>query len=217
MEKTKKVSVIMASYLGNFSNAATNREKKYIRAVKSFINQSYENKELIIVADGCLRTFEIYQENWLDNPQIECIIIEKQPIYSGEVRSEGLRHATGDLICYLDNDDLFGKTHLELIVSQFTDDMDWCYYNDYLVLSSDFKKLMMREVGPRWSSIGTSSIAHRNFPELKEKGIFSNGYSHDFIAVLNLCAKGYRFKKLEKPSQYLVAHWGDIKNGGGDF
>ena len=48
-----KFSVIMASYLGNYPGCANNREAKFIRSVKSFLNQSYDNKELIIVSDGC--------------------------------------------------------------------------------------------------------------------------------------------------------------------
>ena len=44
-----KVSVVMASFLGEYSGAAKNRDKKFLRAVKSFKNQTYDNKELIIV------------------------------------------------------------------------------------------------------------------------------------------------------------------------
>jgi glycosyltransferase involved in cell wall biosynthesis len=217
MAQEKKVSVIMASYLGEFQNSATQREKKYIRAVKSFLNQSYPNKELIIVADGCTRTYEIYKENWENNPEVNCIIITKQPIYSGLVRTEGLREATGDIITYLDNDDVLGKTHIETIINQFTDDVDWVYYDDYLVMSADFKKLMKREVGPRYGSIGTSSISHRNLPQMKVTGLFSNGYGHDWIACMKLTSMGLRFKKLKNPPQYLVAHFGLVGQGGGDF
>ena len=213
MANEKKVSVIMASYLGDYANASTNREKKYIRAVKSFLNQTYPNKELIIVADGCTRTYEIYKENWENNPEVSCIIIGKQPIYSGLVRTEGLREATGDIITYLDNDDVLGKTHIETIMNQFTDDVDWVYYDDYLVMSADFKKLMKREVGPRYGSIGTSSISHRNIKDLN----WFNGYGHDFNFMLSLAAKGMKFKKLKNPPQYLVAHFGLVGQGGGDF
>jgi len=213
MNNNPKISVIMASYLGTYLGSSTNREAKYIRAVNSFINQTYQNSELIIVGDGCFRTYEIYKENWENNPRVDCILIEKQATFSGNVRTEGLKIATGEYILYLDNDDAFGKFHIETVVSQITDDLDWGYYDDYLVLSSDFKKLMKRSVGPRWASIGTSSIFHKNFEEIKEKGIFTDGYGHDFICVLNLVSKGYKFGKLEKTPQYLVAHWGDINNG----
>ena len=65
----KKVSVVMASYLGEYPGRTSNPEPKFIRAVKSFLSQTYENKELIICADGCDRTVEIYNsgrswQNW---------------------------------------------------------------------------------------------------------------------------------------------------------
>ena len=212
----KKVSVIMASYLGNYANCGSNREKKFIRAVKSFINQSYPNKELIIVADGCTRTYEIYKENWDNNPEVSCIIMNKQPTYSGNIRTEGLIEATGDIISYLDNDDVIGKTHIETIVNQFTDDVDLVYYDDYLVMSADFKKLMKREVGPRYGSIGTSSITHRNKKDLNL--LWPTGYGHDYIFLLSIASKGLKFKKLQNSPQYLVTHYGIMgQPGSGDF
>jgi glycosyltransferase involved in cell wall biosynthesis len=211
-----KISVIMSSFLGDYPGCAKNRDKKFIRAVKTFKNQTYPNKELIIVADGCDKTYEIYEKNWKDDENIDCIFIPKQVLYSGQVRTEGLKHTTGDIITYLDNDDALGKKHLEVIEKQFTDDIDWCYYDDYLVLSKDFKQLQKRIVEPRFGSIGTSSISHRNLPELKEQGIFSDGYGHDWIAVLSLASKGLKFKKLKENPSYLVCHWGGGTSSG-DF
>jgi glycosyltransferase involved in cell wall biosynthesis len=210
----KKVSVIMASFLGDYPNAAKNRDKKFVRAVKSFINQTYQNTELIIVSDGCTKTYEIYKENWDEIENIQCFILPKQPLYGGEVRTEGLKNVTGEIVAYLDNDDMWGKTHLETIVSQFDiDNYDWVYYDDYLVGSKDFKTLHKRLVEPRFGQIGTSSICHKNIPDIK----WDTGYGHDWMFVLTLASKGLRFKKLKNIPQYLVCHWGDINNGGGDF
>jgi glycosyltransferase involved in cell wall biosynthesis len=216
MTKESKVSAIMASCLLPYPNAAQNREKKFLRAVKSFLNQTYPHKELIIIADGCTKTYELYEEHFGNLNNVECIIMQKQTIYSGAIRTEGLQHATGDIIAYLDSDDVWGAKHLETIVKQFTSEVDWVYYNDYLVLSKDFKKFQMREVEPRFGSIGTSSIAHRNLESLKEKGIFSDGYGHDWLAVLRLTSSGLKFKKLKEPPRYLVCHWG-MPPQGGDF
>ena len=209
----KLVSVVMASFLGDYPNAAKNRDKKFIRAVKSFMNQTYKNTELIIIADGCTKTYEIYKENWDDIDNIDCTLMSKHPLYDGEIRNEGLKLAKGEIIVYLDSDDAWGKTHLETIISQFNIDIyDWVYYDDYLVGSKDFKILHKRLVEPSFGQIGTSSICHKNINNIEWK----TGYGHDWLFVLSLASKGLKFKKLEKMPQYLVCHWGSPLKGG-DF
>lgn len=208
-----KVSVIMASYLSPYPGSATNQEKKFIRAVNSFKSQTYQDKELIIVSDGCEKTNALFESHYSSEPNIFLLPITKQALYSGEMRNVALRQANGDIICYIDADDIIGKKHIETIVSQFTDDVDWVYYNDYLVRSADFKVQHTRFVEPRFASIGTSSIAHRNFYSDKYKNTLESiptwgiGYGHDFGYVLKLAAAGLRFKKLEKTPQYLVCHY----------
>jgi glycosyltransferase involved in cell wall biosynthesis len=208
----KKVSVVMASFLGPYPGRASNPEQKFVRAVKSFLTQTYENKELIIVSDGCDVTERLYEFNFKKFPNIKFVKIPKQPIYSGDCRNAGLKIADGDIISYLDNDDILGKTHLEIIMNQFTDDLDLVYYDDYLVTSADFKKLHRRYVEPRYGSIGTSSITHKRTDWLN----WTTGYGHDWIFVMTAITNGMKFKKLKEPSQYLVCHWGG-GNDRGDF
>jgi glycosyltransferase involved in cell wall biosynthesis len=211
--QSKKISVIMASYLGNYPNRATNPEKKFLRAVKSFLTQSYQNKELVIVADGCLKTKELYEKNLTKFDNIKIVCIPKAPLYGGENRNAGLRVATGDIISYLDADDVIGKDHLSIIMSEFSDDVDLVYYDDFLVLSPDFKTLQRRIVELRYGSVGTSSISHRPLSTS-----WSDGYGHDYLFVSSLIINGAQFKKLSKPSEYLVTHWGNLSQPNhGDF
>lgn len=215
----KKVSVIMASYLGEYQGRTSNPNPKFLRAVKSFLNQSYENKELIIVADGCDETERLYNENFSKYDNIKLVKIPKQPIYGGETRNAGINIATGEIITYLDNDDVIGKNHLSIIVDEFTDDVDLIYYDDYLVMSSDFKKLHQRLNETRYGSIGTSSISHRNyindekFINMKNVLGWTTGYGHDFTFISSLIINGFRFKKTSKIPQYLVAHYGGTQRG----
>jgi glycosyltransferase involved in cell wall biosynthesis len=212
-----KVSVIMASYLQFYQGCAKNSDKKFLRAVNSFKKQTYTNCELIIVSDGCQITNALYDQHFSNDENVKLIRANKYPTYGG-LRQEGLQAATGDIISYFDADDVLGKTHIETIVNQFSDDVDMVYYNDYLVLSSDFKQLFSREVEPRWGSIGTSSISHRNFyteryKDMVHKPKWNNGYGHDWFFLLQCVGKGLQFKKLAKTPSYLVCHYG----GQGDF
>lgn len=200
----------MASW---FNPQRKNMDKKFVRAVNSFLNQTHDDKELIIVSDGCQKTNELYEKNWKDNPQIKHFASMKMPMYAGGIRDIGIKMADGDIICYLDNDDVFGKTHLKTINDNFDKDLDWAYYDDYMVLDPKFTKFYTRYVDPRYGSIGTSSITHKNpknCDKLKDLKWF-DGYGHDFLFVLKLASTGSKYKKIKTP-QYIVAHHKD-----GDF
>lgn len=205
-----KISVIMASYLGKYPGSASNRELKFKRSIKSFLNQTHQDKELIIVSDGCDITNKIYEDFFSEIENIKLIKINKQPFYSGVMRNAAFELSNGDIITYLDSDDVIGKNHLEIINKQFNlNDSDWVYYDDYMVLNKEFSKFHIRKVETRWASIGTSSISHKN-PKILENGKYlkwTDGYGHDFLFVFRLNALGLTFKKLETMPQYLVCHY----------
>lgn len=208
----------MASHLSNMIPGASNKPKKFIRAVKSFINQTHQDKELIIVADGCEITTKLYEEHFKDIENIKMLYIPKQPPYSSQMRQIGIHIAQGDIICYLDADDVIGKKHLEIINEQFDPvEYDFVYFSDWMVTDKEFKTLFFRDVIPRWGSIGTSSIAHVNPKSAKTEAgqkieWISSGYGHDFLFCLYVISLGCRFKKLEKTPNYIVTHY-----NGGDF
>lgn len=208
-----KISVIMASFL-NMPNK-TNQGPKFVRAVKSFLNQTYQDKELIIVADGCELTMKLYHEHFADCENIFIIPIPKQAPYSGQMRNVAFDYAKGDICVYLDSDDCLGRNHLQLIYEQFDfNKWDFVYYNDLMILNKEFTKTYTRIVEPRYGSIGTSSISHKN-PKLLKDGKFikwGSGYGHDFCFLMKLNALGLKFKKLEKNPEYIVCHYRD-----GDF
>lgn len=188
----------------------TNQGPKFIRAVKSFLNQTHENKELFIVADGCQLSMQIYHENFTQYPNIKIIPIPKQPPYSGEMRNVAFQYCSGDIVTFLDADDVLKKGHLQYIHDNFNlNELDWIYYNDEMTLNKEFTKLYTRIVEPRYGSIGTSSISIKN-PRLLKNGSsirFPNGYGHDFLFCLKLNSLGLRFKKIEETSGYIVCHY----------
>lgn len=185
-------------------------DQKFKRAVNSFLKQTHEDKELIIVSDGCEKTIQIYNDNFTQYPNIKLMPIPKQPLYSGIMRNIAYQVAEGDMITYLDSDDVIGKNHLTTILNQFDmDKLDWVYYNDYMTLDNTFQKLHVREVEPRYASIGTSSISHKH-PKNMPNGDWmkwKDGYGHDFCFVMKLASLGTKFKKLEKMPEYIVCHY----------
>lgn len=191
----------MPSYLGDYQNAATQRMDKFQRAVQSFIGQSYPEKELIIIADGCPQTINLYFKLGGVTEHIVLLSLQKQPPYAGIVRNTGIQHATGDIICYLDTDDLFFGDHLGELAKNFPDKADWVYFNDYIA-KGDINKMKERETLLSYGRIGTSSIAHRrNLPELA----WQDEYSHDWLFAKHLIDHFPNKAKITAPG-YLVCH-----------
>ena len=176
------ISVVMPSYLGDYPNAASNREQKLPRAIESFLAQ--EIGELIVVADGCLKTAEIACKY-----PVKLISIDKQPHFSGAPRNIGIDNAKYDYITYLDNDDLYGPNHLNCIVDNF--DTDWLYWNDHV----DGK---IRPVWLKFGHIGTSAIAHKKSLGCK----WGEGYGHDWQFIQQLS----NFPSKRIASNYHVMH-----------
>lgn len=195
-----KISVIMPSYLGVYQDAATNREYKFERAVNSFLQQTKQDKELVIVSDGCSITNNLVNKKY-PHDCINHISIFKQMTFSGNVREMGLRNSCGEIVCYLDSDDFLSKTnHLDIICNAFEDDIEWVYFNDIMQwnphVSSEREAVLER------GRIGTSNIAHRNLNEISWSGM--DGYGHDWSFIMKLMNQ-YKSKKISGTS-YTVCH-----------
>ena len=200
----------MPSYLGKYDGCASDRERKFFRAVDSFQNQTYENKELVIVSDGCATTNKLFDLHYLkEDFNIKLVYTTKKKIFSGKLRHLGIKEASGEIICYLDTDDFFDKNHLKTIADAFENDntLDWVYYNDY-IYKGDSEKPLTKIVELEHGSIGTSSIAHKNnktwfwgLPKVSWKGC--DGYGHDWTFIQRLVAKYPNYKKIVGCGYYI--------------
>lgn len=195
----------MPSYLGEYGGSATDRINKFNRAVKSFLDNIYPNKELIIISDGCKLTNKIFFENYSQEKEINLITVPKQPLFSGYLRDLGLKYSTGNIICYLDTDDMIDKFHLLNLSLNFNpDNTDWCYFNDSIrYFNLDHIKPAERVVRLEKGLIGTSSIAHKRSDSISWNGL--NGYGHDWEFVNNLMRTMNNFNKINNCG-YIVCH-----------
>jgi glycosyltransferase involved in cell wall biosynthesis len=187
----------MPSYLGEYRNAAKNRDAKIVRAVDSVLAQTYKDWELQVIADGCTKTIEILKQ--FKDTRIKTHYIQKQPIWSGAVRNKGLDEATGEYSLYLDIDDAFHIQHLEEI-STFIDGKDWYWFDDYVWNGKEFRfrKCDVNKMG----RCGTCNVIHKtDLARWKER----DGYAHDwnFINALKKQSRNYDYIRAGK---YLVCH-----------
>lgn len=126
-----KISVVMQSYLGDYPGSRSNPKQKFIRAVNSFLSQIHEDRELIIVSDGCEITKELYDNLYKDCDDIKFVYLDKKNKkdtnsikleedkkifnFRGLPRALGCTVATGEIICYFDSDDIILPHHLSIL------------------------------------------------------------------------------------------------------
>jgi len=96
-----KVSVVIPSF---------NSQATIVQAVESVLAQSYTNFEVIFIDDGStdqsievLKTIQDSRFFW----------VTQQNQGTGAARNHGVRLATGDLLCFLDADDVWAKDKLK--------------------------------------------------------------------------------------------------------
>jgi len=195
-----RFSIIMQSYLGEYKNSASNKEVKLIRAIESVINQTFTDWELIIIADGCEKTFDLVCDKFINEHRIDCRLISKQTTWGGAQRNYGISIAKGELINYLDADDMLGVNHLQKINDNIKD-LDWCYYND-IVKGDKVDTERTCIINIKYQH-GTSNITHKSSLQAKWT---SYGYGlDDWGLVQHLLKLSKNYNKIETP-EYIVCH-----------
>ena len=106
------VSVIIPNY---------NREDLVLDALYSVYNQDYKPIELIIVDDGSTDSSVQAIRSWIknqDKADFTCKLIEQKNGGGNVARNKGIANASGDLIAFLDSDDLWDKDKLSKQVAE---------------------------------------------------------------------------------------------------
>lgn len=197
-------SIVMPSFLGHYPTAAKDRDKKIIRAIDSVLDQTFKDWELIVIADGCEKTYSIIEKNYFNDTRINCIMIEKQEIWSGGVRNTGILSARGEYIIYLDIDDYYGKDHLKIVAEELkkTDYPEWAWFNDLVGTKVGHFTEVERDIFKKFNH-GTCNIVHKT--SLGALWPHQSDYTHDFIFCNQLKMLSEDYASLKTP-QYHVCH-----------
>jgi glycosyltransferase involved in cell wall biosynthesis len=110
-----KISVIITTY-----NGAT---RGFLQeAIESVLSQTYKDFELIIVDDGSTDDTEIFCEKYLSDNRVKYVKQINRGV-SG-ARNTGLREASGNYICFLDDDDVWLPEKLAKQIDFFKNSSD---------------------------------------------------------------------------------------------
>lgn len=121
---SEKISVIIPVY---------NTEKYVEKSVRSVMDQTYRNLEIICVNDGSTDgSAEILYRLQQEDPRI--VIIEKDNGGLGDARNCGLRRATSEWISFLDSDDTISPNTYETVSRAFQEAPDMISYGTRVVL-----------------------------------------------------------------------------------
>jgi glycosyltransferase involved in cell wall biosynthesis len=116
---------------------AYNGERYIANSINSVIDQAYQDWELIVVDDGSTdRTREIVLQFQEKDGRIKYIY--QQNCGQGRARNTGIRSATGEVIAFLDQDDLWMSNKLELQTGIMSEtNVDVIFSDGYLFKDDD--------------------------------------------------------------------------------
>lgn len=145
------ISVIMQSFLGDYDGSRKDSHFKLERAIKSFLNQTDKNSELVLISDNCQQTKKIWEDNFQSNQRIKFHFLEDDSkkmyqkseegiFYRGYPRQLGIELSTYDVITYMDSDDFILPDYLEKLSYYWSLNKDYfwffnnCWYDNSSIL-----------------------------------------------------------------------------------
>lgn len=127
---TPLVSVVVATY---------RRDASLRKALQSLLEQSYEQVEIIVVDDNDDSTWNQTVREIVDSFRQNIILIENHPnLGSARARNAGIQAATGALITFLDDDDVYLPEKISRQVAAMTQvNADYCITDLHLFHEQD--------------------------------------------------------------------------------
>lgn len=118
-----KISIIVPVY----------KAEKYIdRCIKSLLNQSYKNFEIILIDDNSPdRCPQICDEYSINYPNISVIHLKESNEGASDARNIGVEKSTGKYITFVDSDDFVHEKLLEVLINLIAEEnvlMSMCSY-----------------------------------------------------------------------------------------
>lgn len=130
---SEKISIIIPAF---------NCQNTIEKTIKSVLNQSYKNLEIIIINDGSTdNTLDILIE--LEKIDKRIIVINQDNKGVSATRNKGIEVATGEYIAFVDADDILDKNMYLIMINKilkYDSDLCLCSYREIDKFNIEYKK-----------------------------------------------------------------------------
>ncbi|QRF75052.1 Glycosyl transferase family 2 [Thermoplasmatales archaeon] len=185
------LSVIITAY---------NRKEFLLNAIKSAVNQTLEKKnyEIIVIKN--------FQDDMIDNyivkNNIKGIISNDNSL--GGKLIEALNVATGDIISFLEDDDLFFENKLDIVYNEFKKDNNVVYYHNLSVpINRNGKAININSVNISIDSNMSSISIRKSIVKFNRANIINILMAPDILMYLYALESN---KKIIKGKEKLTHH-----------
>ena len=181
--------------------------------IKSIMNQTYKNFEHIIVdggsTDGTIEILKKYENKynlkWISEPD--------EGMY--DAINKGIKMAKGDILAYLNTDDLYFPWTLEVVVKSFKTLIADIIYGDCLVVQRSFMSIFLHPQKFNYKRLACGSGLSLPQPStflkksvFNEVGYFSTNYKlfGDIEFWIRCGFKGLKFFKINEILSIVIFH-----------
>lgn len=159
----KKVSIIIPVY---------NAENFIEKGIKSVLDQTYKNIELLLINDGSKDNSLSIIEKWEKKyPNIIKVYSHKN-MGVGKTRNKGLDYASGEYVCFIDADDYIDNDYIEKLVDNIKK-------NDIIVSG-------YRQVDEKGNLNFTQVLKKDEWSKFRQVTIWSKLYKKEFLDKYNI-------------------------------
>jgi glycosyltransferase involved in cell wall biosynthesis len=174
------ISVVIPAY---------NADKFIVRALASIESQTLKPDEVIVVDDGSTDHTALRVEEFARGSELTLMLERQSNRGSSAARNNGIRRAGGELITFLDADDLIYPRFLEHTVSGLTRFSNWAAcFSDRDVVDADGEFISRDLDHPVFRQILKKALGD-GFIELEDSDLFSSMIAGSVIPMTITCRR----------------------------
>lgn len=206
------VSIVIPTY---------NRTDYVEEAILSAISQTYNNTEIILCDDNALKPeVRKYIISVAEKyPQVK-LVLNKENLGGSLNRNEGIKAAKGELISFLDDDDVYAPTRIEKVVEKYLENKDnkigiiytYCHAcNSDLSIKGEFCNTLSDNPLFQHMCDCLCPTSQWTVPAqvFKEVGMFEDALcKQDSIMLLKILGANYKALCVEEKLSYFRLHSG---------